>query len=129
MAITSHFAELSSIDAKTPTGIWGWAKRLIDALNRWKLFNLMDVPITDKPYYVIRVAADGSEFELVPEELGLAGQDLTGLANRVVRVKPTEDGFFIDKEVMASLLGVSLAGKAGKAVIVNSTEDGYTIAP
>jgi hypothetical protein len=129
MALVSHFFLLSSEEAKTPSGIWGWAKRLVDALNRWKLFNLIDIPLSDKPYFILRINADGTDFEFAQEELGLAGEVLTGLGNQIIRVKPTEDGYFIDKEVLHTLIGVSLAGKAGKAVIVNTTEDGFDIAP
>lgn len=159
MSLVSHFVRLSSQEAQTPNGVWAWARRLSTALERWRWFDLMDVPLSDKPFYIMRVKADGMGVELAPEELGLAGEDLTGLANQVIRVKPTEDGYVISKEVLHSLLGValvagkiirtnaaadgfvydyevmeslrtiSLAGKAGKAVVVNAAETGFDIAP
>lgn len=125
MALVQHFPYLDSNAAKTPDGLWGWAKRLVDALSRWRWFDLMDVPISGKPYYIMRVSADGTAVELVPEELGLAGQDLTGLANEIIRVKPTEDGYFIDKEVLHTLIGVTLVGKAGQIIRINATADGF----
>jgi hypothetical protein len=124
MAVVSHFPFLDSRDAGSQ-GLWAWAKRLIDALNRWKLFNLMDVPLSGKPYYVIRINADGTDFELVPEELGLTGQNLAGLGNEIIRVKAAEDGYFIDKEVLHTLVGASLAGKAKYIVRVNNAADGF----
>lgn len=95
MAVTSHFDMLKSHDAEKPHGVWGWAKRLVDALNRWKLFNLMDVPINDKPYHVIRVNKDGTDFELGQGNLGLDGVSLVGKAGKAVVVNATEDGFTI----------------------------------
>lgn len=125
----SHFDYLSSVEAETSTGVWSWAKRLIDGLLRWRPFELMDVPIIDKPFHVMRVNEDGTAFEYAPEELGLTGQDLTGLAGQIVRVKVTEDGYELSSEVMESLRGINLVGKAGQFVKVNATEDGFTIAP
>lgn len=122
---SSKFPFLSSVEAETPTGVWGWAKRLVEALLKWRWFDLADVPIKDKPYYIMRVNANGDGVELVKEELGLAGQDLTGLANQIIRVKATEDGYFIDKEVLHTLVGVALAGKAYNLMRVNSTADGF----
>ena len=126
----SHFDYLSSIEAEIPSGVWGWAKRLIDALRRFRPFEIMDVPLIDKPFYLMRVKEDGDGWELVPSNLALiAGEDLTSDAGFVVRVNATEDGFEITPEVMHSLRGVSLAGKAGQFVKVNATENGFTIAP
>jgi len=95
MGLVSHFTPLSSNDASTPNGVWAWAKRLVDALNRWKLFNLMDVPINDKGYHVVRVNKTGTDFELAPGDLGLDGVDLTGKAGKAIIVNATEDGFTI----------------------------------
>jgi hypothetical protein len=125
MAIRSHFTYLASDEAAKPLGVWGWAKKLIDALNRWKLFNLMDVPIGDKPLQMVRINAAGTDFEYASEELGLAGAVLTGLANQIIRVKATEDGYVIDKEVLHTLIGVALVGLAGRIIRVNPTEDGF----
>ena len=122
---TSPFSYLTSQDAPTQN-LWGWAKRLVDALRRFKLFALMDIPIDDKPYFVIRVNADGTAFELAPEELGLTGEDLAGKANMVVRVNATGTGFEITAEELG-LYGVSLAGKANYYVKVNGTATGYTL--
>jgi hypothetical protein len=122
----SRFPYLDSRDAGGNNGLWAWAKRLVDALSRWKLFDLMDVPTDDKPLYVMRVNADGTAFELAPEELGLAGADLTGKGGQVIRVKATEDGFEITPEELG-LFGVDLTGKANFFVKVNATEDGFTL--
>lgn len=159
MAITSRFPYLNSQEAEAPKGVWNWAKRIVDELLKWRPFDLMDIPIKDKPYYIMRVNADGTAFEYAPEELGLTGEVLTGLAKQVVRVNDTEDGYVIskevlhtllgvaltagriirvnsagtgfiyDKEVMETLRGVSLAGKAGQFVKVNAGETGFEIVP
>lgn len=123
--LVPKFPFLSSVEAETPTGIWGWAKRLIEALLKWRWFDLMDIPINDKPYYIMRVNANGDGVELVKEELGLAGQALAGLAKQIIRVKATEDGYFIDKEVLHTLVGVALAGNAGKIIRINAAETAF----
>lgn len=128
MALGQKFPYLSSIEAETPTGLWGWAKRLVDNLLKWRWFDLIDIPILDKPYYIMRVNVDGTAVELAPEELGLTGQVLTGLANQLIRVKPTEDGYFIDKEVLHTLIGVALTGKANQIIRVKSDETGFVYA-
>jgi len=124
--LVSKFQFLSSVEAETPTGVWGWAKRLIEALLKWRWFDLLDVPINDKPYYVMRVNATGDGVEYAPEELGLTGQNLTGLAKQVVRVNDTEDGYIISKEVLHSLIGIALAGKAYNLMRVKADETGFT---
>lgn len=93
MRLASHFVSLDSNEAKKPDGVWNWAKRLIDALNRWRLFELMDVAITDKPLNIIRVNSNGTGYEYAPEELGFTNVDLTGKGGYTVKVKMDETGF------------------------------------
>lgn len=96
--LQSHFPFLRSDEAEEPKGVWAWAKRLVEALQRSKLIDdLIDTPTEGKEHYIVRVNADGTGYE-------------------------------IDKEVLHSLIGVSLVGKAGQFVKVNATEDGFTIA-
>jgi hypothetical protein len=96
MGLVSRFPELRSNEASTPNGIWGWARRMTNALNRWKLFNLMDTPINDKPRAVIRVNNTGTDFELSKEVLdSLIGVSLVGKAGKAIIVNATEDGFDI----------------------------------
>lgn len=128
MALGERFPYLGGMEASSPHGVWGWAKRLVDQLLKWKWFDLLDQPVNDKPYYVMRVNADGTGVEYAPEELGLTGAALTGLANQIIRVKPTEDGYFISKEVLHTLIGVALAAKPHYHVRINNTSDGFEYA-
>jgi hypothetical protein len=96
VAITTRFNHLSSEEAKKPDGIWNWAKRLVNTLSRWKLFNLMDVPFGDKAFNVVRINEDGTDFEYAPELMeSLRGISLVGKAGKAVVVNATEDGFEI----------------------------------
>lgn len=127
MPLVSHFPYLSSNDT-SPSGVWSWAKRLVDALNRWKLFNLIDVPLSDKPRYVLRINENGNDFEFSKPLLdSLEGVVLVGKTGWIIRVNPTEDGFELDTEVMESLRGADLTGKANYYVKVNATADGFTL--
>jgi hypothetical protein len=130
MALVSHFSYLDSGDAAKPSGLWSWAKRLIDALNRWKLFNLMDVPLADKPLYKLRINADGTDFEFAPDSEASSSLDslvLTGHAHWSVRVNSTGDALILEKEVLFSLIGASLTGKAHQRVSVNAGETDFVL--
>lgn len=41
MMIRSLFSYLSSQDSQTPTGVWNWAKRLVDALDKLRVTIVM----------------------------------------------------------------------------------------
>lgn len=58
---------LTSIEAETPSGVWGWARRFTEELNKMRrLWELADIDLTGKAGYTVKVKADESGFELVP---------------------------------------------------------------
>lgn len=62
-----RFQALSSIEAETPTGVWNWAKRLTDALNRMeRIWKLSDLDLTGKAGHTVRVNATEDGFEITP---------------------------------------------------------------
>lgn len=56
---------MTSIEAETPTGIYGWAKNLIEPLQRWRLVDLFSIPLRGNEGKVIGVKSDGSSYEYV----------------------------------------------------------------
>lgn len=61
------FDYLSSVEAEAPTGLHGWAKRLVEELNRWKrLRGLATMDLNGKAGYTVKVNAAEDGFELVP---------------------------------------------------------------
>lgn len=61
-----RFPYMSSVEAETPTGNWGWAKRLIDELNKLRrLWELADMDLTGQGGKTVKVKADETGFELV----------------------------------------------------------------
>lgn len=62
-----NFKYLSSVEAETPTGLYSWAKRMVDELNRYKrLWELANMDLTGKAGQFVVVRADENGFELVP---------------------------------------------------------------
>lgn len=58
---------LNSIEAERPTGVWNWARNLVEELRRWrKIIELVDLDLTGKAGYKLVVNADENGFELVP---------------------------------------------------------------
>ncbi len=58
---------MSSVEAETPTGVWGWAKRLVEDLNKMRrLWELADMDLTGKGGQTVKVKVDETGFELVP---------------------------------------------------------------
>jgi len=95
----SPFTFLSSIEAETPTGIYGWAKRVVEIMQRWRLTDLIDQPLPGNELKVIRVRADAGGYEyadqpvmpeIPPPQLPT---DLTGKAGYTVKVKADETGY------------------------------------
>lgn len=65
--MADRFPYLSSIEAETPTGVHGWAKRFADELNKMRrLWELADMDLTGKAGQKIVVRADENGFELIP---------------------------------------------------------------
>ena len=65
--MADRFPYLSNVEAETPTGVWSWAKRFIDDLNKiQRLWELADMDLTGKAGYTVVVRADENGFELVP---------------------------------------------------------------
>lgn len=62
-----RFSPMTSNDAQTPQGIFKWAQRFIDDLNRLRrLWELADMDLTGKAGQKVVVNADETGFELVP---------------------------------------------------------------
>lgn len=58
---------LSGVEAETSTGIFSWAKRLVEDLNKMRrLWELADMDLTGKAGQTVKVRADENGFELVP---------------------------------------------------------------
>lgn len=65
--MAGQFKHMHSVEAKTPDGIWGWAKRLVDDMNRLgRLWDLANMDLTGKGGQTVKVKADETGFELVP---------------------------------------------------------------
>jgi hypothetical protein len=65
--MADRFSYISNVEAETPTGVWSWAKRLVDDLNKLKrLWDLADADLTGKAGYKVVVRADENGFELIP---------------------------------------------------------------
>ncbi len=71
--MADRFSYLSSAEQSQPTGIWGWAKRLVDELNKFKLFELIDTSLIGQGGRVIKVKANESGYELAPDIVGGGG--------------------------------------------------------
>jgi len=92
----SPFVFLSSIEAETPTGVYGWAKRLIEIFQRWHLTDLIDQPLIGNELKVIRVKADGGSFEYADQPVVPPPQLPTNLAGKggyTVKVKADASGY------------------------------------
>ena len=62
-----RFDHLSSVEAETPTGVWNWAKHLVEDLNKFrKLWDLANMDLTGKAGQTVKVRADENGFEIVP---------------------------------------------------------------
>jgi hypothetical protein len=65
--MAERFQYISSVEAETATGIWGWSKRLIEDLNKLRrLWELADMDLTGKAGQTVKVKTDETGFELVP---------------------------------------------------------------
>lgn len=65
--MAERFPFLSSVEAETPTGVWGWAKKIIEELNKLqRLYELADMDLTGKAGKNVRVKADETGFEIAP---------------------------------------------------------------
>lgn len=62
-----QFNFLSSVEAETPSGIHGWAKRIVEDLNKFRrLWELANMDLTGKAGEKVVVRADENGFEIVP---------------------------------------------------------------
>lgn len=92
----SPFTFLSSIEAETPTGIYGWAKRMVEIFQRWRLTDLIDQPLIGNELKVIRVKADAGGYEYADQPVVPLPQlptDLTGKGGYTVKVKADASGY------------------------------------
>lgn len=65
--MADRFKFMSSVESETPTGVYGWAKRLVEELNRYRrLWELATMDMSGKAGYKVVVRADENGFELVP---------------------------------------------------------------
>lgn len=61
--LPNAFRFLSSVEAETPTGLYGWAKNLIETLQKWRLTDLIGQPLLENAGKFIRVKSDGGGYE------------------------------------------------------------------
>lgn len=65
--MADQFNHISSSEAGSPIGVWNWAKRLVDDLNKLgRVWELAQMDLTGKGGHTVKVKADESGFELVP---------------------------------------------------------------
>ena len=65
--MAGRFQLLKTNEAETPMGVWAWAKKLVEDLNKLrKLWDLADANLTGKGLHTIRVKADETGFEITP---------------------------------------------------------------
>lgn len=65
--MADRFQHLTSVESETATGVWGWAKRLIEELNKLgRVWELAQMDLTGKAGYTVVVKGDETGFELVP---------------------------------------------------------------
>lgn len=65
--MANRFDFMSSVEAETPTGVFGWAKRLVEELNKLgRLWDLANMDLTGKAGHTVVVNADETGFTLVP---------------------------------------------------------------
>jgi hypothetical protein len=63
----ARFTDLKTEEAKSPTSLWHWAKRLVSDLHRHKkVFDLNDLDLRGKAGHTIRVNASETGFEITP---------------------------------------------------------------
>jgi hypothetical protein len=63
----ARFTDLKSEEAKTPVGVWHWAKSLLNDLHKHKkVFDLNDLDLRGKAGHTIRVNATETGFEITP---------------------------------------------------------------
>lgn len=61
------FEYLRETEASSPTGVFQWARRFVDDLNKLRrLWELAELDLTGKAGYTVVVNADETGFELVP---------------------------------------------------------------
>lgn len=72
--MADRIQHLSSLEAEMPTGVWNWAKRLVEELNKWwRLMALVDVDLTGKAGWAVKVKSDLSGYELAVDLTGSGG--------------------------------------------------------
>lgn len=64
--MSDRFTTLKS-DETTPTGIWSWARRLTNDLNKLRrVWALAELDLTGKAGHTVRVNATETGFEITP---------------------------------------------------------------
>ncbi len=116
MTAPNSFQYMHSNEAETPSGVWNWAKRTVDELNRYKALTILNwfglLDLTGNAGKVVKVKADGSGFELGTDAVGaggtgpattttaIAGESLSG--NRAVYIADDGKAYYADKDVASS---------------------------
>jgi len=63
----AKFTDLKSEEAKSPNGVWQWAKRLLVDLHKHKkVLDIADLDLRGKAGHTIRVNATETGFEITP---------------------------------------------------------------
>jgi hypothetical protein len=65
--MANQFKEMHSAESVSPNGVFNWAQRLVNDLNRLaRLWELANMDLTGKAGQKVVVRADENGFELVP---------------------------------------------------------------
>lgn len=65
--MADKFQTLKSIEAQNSLGIWNWARRLTEDLNKLRrVWALADLDLTGKAGHTIKVNADETGFDITP---------------------------------------------------------------